>query len=202
MRDEKPAIQKTTIDKDAMSCYSLANAGLTSKPPASPGQVIPIQHPAKVSGGHTQENCVPGMSQTETLNLWQIWRECDRRIDSLAQSVREGVQVDEASNFGRWLRFSGILTLLQPFEQEVPLPIRASELSRKCEDLIYECGEWYRSHERSNKPRDAYISASKLAAIEDDLRAIKDALRLPSMATTDTVNATATGLHVMPGGAV
>ena len=136
--------------------------------------------------------------QADSMKLWKIWSETDRRLDSLTRCVREGVQVDEASNFARWLRFSGLLTLLQPYEQEVPLPIRAAELRRKCEDLIYECGEWYRAHERSNKPRDAYISQSKLEAIEDDLRAIKEALRLPSMATADAVN---TGLRVLPGGA-
>ncbi len=139
--------------------------------------------------------------QADVLKLWKIWSETDRRLDSLMQCVREGVQVDEASNFARWLRFSGILTLLKPFEQEVPLPIRATELSRKCEDLIYECGEWYRLHERSFKPRDSYVSQSKLAAIENDLRAIKDALHLPLMATADTVDTAETGLQVLPGGA-
>ena len=109
--------------------------------------------------------------------------------------------MDEASNFSRWLRFSGLLTLLQSHEQEVPLPIRATELRRKCEDLIYECGEWYRAHERSNKPRDAYVSQSKLAGIENDLREIRDVLRL-RVATADAVDSAETALRVMPGGAI
>jgi hypothetical protein len=138
------------------------------------------------------------MAKIDLTTLWRIWHECDMRLDSLAQSVREGVQVTEASNYARWLRFSGILTLLKPFEQEVPLPIRATELSRKCDDLIYECGEWFRLHERSFRPRDAYVSQSKLAAIEDDLRAIKEALRLPNSSTAE---ADQTALHVLPGGA-
>jgi len=135
----------------------------------------------------------------DTLTLWKIWSETDRRLDSLAASVREGTQVDEASNFARWLRFSGILKMLEPFEQDVPLPIRARELARKCEDLVSACGDWYALHERSNKPRDAYVSRSALAAIENDLRLIKEALRLPLTATTDAVDSAEAALHVLPG---
>jgi hypothetical protein len=192
--------KKTTVDKKPPLCNSITNAESVSVG-VPPAQYDCGKSSATATSGHTQEKCVRGMSKPDLITLWKLWSETDRRLDSLAQCVREGVQVDEASNFARWLRFSDILTLLQPHEQEVPLPIRATELRRKCEDLIYECGEWYRLHERSNTPRDAYISASQLAAIKDDLRAIKEALRLPLTATADTVDSAETGLRVLPGGA-
>jgi len=115
---------------------------------------------------------------TDLVILHTLWNETDTRLDSLAKQVREGVAVAEASNFCRWLRFSCVLEILQPHEQDLPLPIRASELRRKVNDLIYECGEWYRLHERSKKPRDAYISASALESINDRLGAIEDAIHL------------------------
>lgn len=202
MHDRKASVTKTSVDNKSPICYSLSNAESVSKCARPDSRTSPDSaEPSASQAADIQKVCVRDMAEIKTAIIWKIWSETDRRLDSLAQSVREGVQVDEASNFTRWLRFSGILTLLQPFEQEVPLPIRAAELCRKCEDLIYECGEWYRLHERSFKPRDAYISASKLAAIEDDLRAIKEALRLPLMATADTVDAAEAVLQVLPGGA-
>jgi len=190
MRNENKPSVKPTVDESPASCYSISNA--TGCPPGT--QNLRLKADSQVP--KTQESSV----HTDTVTFWKIWSETDSRLDSLTRCAREGVQVDEASNFARWVRMSGILALLKPFEQEVPLPIRAAELCRKCEDLIYECGEWYRVHERSNKPRDSYISQSKLEAIENDLCAIKEALRLP-MATADTVTTQAV-LQVLPGGAI
>jgi len=196
MKRNSDRIAKPTVDKLAPICYSLSNGkrDYAESPESRPLPVTTdFQGPPKSASN---------VMQADLTTIWKIWSETDRRLDSLAQCVREGVQVEAALNFSCWLRFSGLLTLLQPYEQEVPLPIRATELRRKCEDLIYECGEWYRLHEKSFKPRDSYISQSKLAAIENDLREIRDALRLPLMATADAVVTTQTALHVMPGGAL
>lgn len=160
MCDRNSNRQKPTVDASARICYSLSNGALNSRDAAESPDVS-ARPPVKDFQGPPKSESNGMLSDLTT--LWKIWSETDRRLDSLAQCVREGVQVEEASNFSRWLRFSGLLALLQPYEQEVPLPIRATELRRKCEDLIYECGEWYRLHERSNKPRDAYVSQSKLA---------------------------------------
>lgn len=189
---------KVPLDGITGICNSVSNAALNSRDAAeSPDDSA---RPAvKDFHGPPKSEGIP--MPFDSLTLWKIWSETDRRLDSLAQSVREGVQVDEASNFARWLRFSGILKLLEPFERDVPLPVHARELARKCEDLISECGDWYRLHERSNKPRDCYVSSSKLAAIEDDLRAIKEALRLPLMATANEVDSAEASLHVLPGAA-
>lgn len=120
--------------------------------------------------------------QCDLVTFHRIWAETDRRLDSLLAQVREGVGVDEASNFSRWLFFSGILNLLIPHEQETPLPVRAIELKRKCNTLTDACGEWYSIHEHSNKPRDAYVSQSKLDSIEKQLISMNSklvALSLP-----------------------
>jgi hypothetical protein len=115
----------------------------------------------------------------------RIWSETDRRLDALLAQVREGVNVDEASNFSRWLTFSGILGLLSTHEQEVPLPIRALDLKRKCDVLTFACGEWYSLHATSFKPRDAYVSQSKLDAIEGHLKSMSDSLKKLSAPMTE-----------------
>jgi len=146
----------------------------------------------------------------DILTAHRIWSETDRRIESLLAQVREGVAVDEASNFSRYLIFSGIFGLLLPYEQDVPLPIRSLELKRKCDTLAAACGEWYSLHERSLKPRDAYVSKSRLEAIEARLARIEDNLRLSdnklSPSLTETTDAgmghSVAALHVIQGGSL
>jgi len=123
--------------------------------------------------------------QSDLITLHKLWSETDGRLDSLTRQVREGLAVDEASNFARWLRFSHVIQILQPFDQQVPLPIRPYELQRKMEELIYQCGEWYRLHEKSFRPRDSYVSQSKLEAIEAQLSAMNKQLEALSMPRTE-----------------
>lgn len=81
--------------------------------------------------------------------------------------------MDEASNFARWLEFSGVIQLLQAHSADVPLRVDGYDLANKLRELIQECGDWYSIHSRSNKPRDAYVSQSKLEQIEQRLAAIE-----------------------------
>lgn len=110
---------------------------------------------------------------TDLVNLHRLWCETDQRLDSLSKCVREGVGINEASNFARWLRFSCVLEILEPHAQDMPLPIRPLELRQKMERLIEECGEWNAVHRKSFTPRDAYISPSKLESIDDRLAQIE-----------------------------
>jgi len=117
--------------------------------------------------------------------IWhRLWRETDRKLDMHRRRVREGVEVLPASDFARWLRFSGILEVLQPYEQEHPFPIRPKELATKCNDLISECGEWFALHERSNTPRDPFVPRCELEAIHHQLSAlVQQVASLPSPIT-------------------
>lgn len=112
----------------------------------------------------------------DQVTLHRLWNETNTRLDSLIRQVREGAGVVEASNFSRWLRFSGILQILQEADQEVPLPIRGHELTRKCVGLQSDCGEWFSLHEKSNRPRDAYISQAKLDSIDEQMKLIREEL--------------------------
>ncbi|MGN6552318.1 MAG: hypothetical protein ACTHLW_01095 [Verrucomicrobiota bacterium] len=112
-----------------------------------------------------------------SVDAHQLWSETDGRINTLTRSVKEGRGVDEASNFSRWLRFSGVIQILEMHEQGFPLPVRAEELKRKTNDLINACGEWYQMHERANVKRDCYISSSALDDINGQLLELRSAMR-------------------------
>jgi len=78
------------------------------------------------------------------VQLHRLWRETDNRLNSLARSVREGKCVDEASNFCRWLRFTGLLELLEQNPRPLPLIVNGAELRTKVQDILFECGELYK----------------------------------------------------------
>lgn len=86
--------------------------------------------------------------------------------------MREGTEVLSASDFARWLQFSGILELLEKFEQDVPLPVHGRQLRVKCAALVVQCGEWFRLHDRSFKEADLELSRSALEQINERLRHI------------------------------
>jgi hypothetical protein len=67
-------------------------------------------------------------------------RETSSYLDGLARSVNEGKRVDEASNFCRWLRFSGVLKFISSTNCEAD----AGELNAKLETILHQCGEIYK----------------------------------------------------------
>jgi len=105
-----------------------------------------------------------------------LWRETNTRLDVMAGRVREGVDVLAASEFARWLQFSGIPALLEPCESQGALPCRAGELKDKAERLIAACGEWFADHERSNFKPDPTVPRSQLESINEQLRNINATL--------------------------
>jgi len=134
--------------------------------------------------------------QSDLVTLYRLWAETDCRLDVLAKQVREGLAVDEASNFARWLQFSGVMEILKAADfSNTQLRADVPGLKLKFEKLISDCGEWYAQHERSRTPRDAYISASKLSALESEMRLMREQISrlLPQ---TETVPA----LQIIQGG--
>ena len=137
------------------------------------------------------------------VTLYQLWAETDCRIDSLAKQVREGVAVDEASNFSRWLVRSGVLKILEATDfSKTQLYADVPGLKKKSEQLVADCGDWYAKHERSRTPREAYISVSKLDALEKQIARMAAQLEKLSLHSTETETAvSATAFHVIQGGA-
>ncbi|HXA44413.1 MAG TPA: hypothetical protein VNZ25_02810, partial [Candidatus Angelobacter sp.] len=67
----------------------------------------------------------------------RVVAETERYLESLARSVRECKRVDEASNFARWLQFSGVIELLQECPATSP---HAPALRSKAQDVVLACG--------------------------------------------------------------
>lgn len=143
---------------------------------------------------------VPGCSdvQLDKVSLHVIWRETDNRVKVLRARVREGSDVMAASEFARWLQFSGILRLLR--EQDFPLPCRGELLRREVELLVVECGEWFANQERSNVKPHPQIPRTELERINAQLASLTAAVKNltpPNVETASVVNAS---LRVIEGG--
>lgn len=86
------------------------------------------------------------LMKTEAANLHLTFKETVNFLDRIAREVREGKNVMLASQFARWLRFSGLIKIFADNPSAVPyLEVDASIVSTKVEDLIFECGELFRS---------------------------------------------------------
>jgi len=102
--------------------------------------------------------------QTDTVRLPQIWRETTRFLDTIHGEVREGKSVMEWSRFTRWLRFSGILEILEAHPQDFPHEVNGKALRAKVEDLLSDCGEKFRTGKA-----DPTYTASDIAEINRKL---------------------------------
>jgi len=137
----------------------------------------------------------------DAVQLHVLWRETNRYLDSLTQAVCETKRVDEASNFGRWLLFSGVLKILEAYPSGLPLPVDGKVVRKKTEDLVYECGELYKGGKH-----DPRYAASDIAEINRKLdllaahigRAIPSSP--PSTAAADAGESAEPVLRVLQGG--
>lgn len=84
--------------------------------------------------------------ESQSVNLHRIWLETSGRLDVLSKRVQEGRDVMAASEFARWLFFSGILKLLEANSQDGPLKIDGAFLRWKCEELIQQCNDRFRKN--------------------------------------------------------
>jgi len=188
------------VDTSASICDSESNVTAQLK----------TREPAQVKTHVTADFHGPPKSESDKMLFdavqahW-LWKETNRNLDVHARRVREGVEVLPAADFARFVQFSGIVKILQPHDQDGPFPCRSKELQKKCEDLIFECGEWFRLDERSNMPRNPNVPRCELEAITDILAVlVKQVARIsPPLIdkTVDVGEPVEPALHVIQGGA-
>jgi len=136
---------------------------------------------------------------TDTVHLHRVWNETTRFMETIHREVREGKSVMDWSRYGRWLRFSGILEILEANPQPFPLEVNGKALRAKVEDLLSDCGEKF----RTGKADPTYVQ-SDIAEINrklDVIAAHVGKFASPTNQTPDVDAATAPALRVIEGGA-
>lgn len=130
--------------------------------------------------------------------LHVLWRETSNRIEVLQGRVNEGVDVDAASEFVRWLRFSGILKLLESAPNDDRLPCHGKLLAQQVATLTYDCGQWYAHHERANTKPPAQVPKSELEKITAQLNALT--VGVARLQGNDVSPLPSESFHVIEGG--
>jgi hypothetical protein len=88
--------------------------------------------------------------ENDTAILARIYGQTVNQLDSFSKRVQEGRDVEAASDFARWLSFSGICLLLERYPNQVqshhPLKVDGSFLRWKCQQLTEACNERFRTN--------------------------------------------------------
>jgi len=77
------------------------------------------------------------------LQLHKLWRETNNFVERLTKDVREVKNVNAASDYVRWLQWTGLLEILVAAESPMPLPVRGGELKLKVKKLLDACNDLY-----------------------------------------------------------
>ena len=140
--------------------------------------------------------------ELESHRLHLIWKEASVRLETLGGRVREGVEVLAASDFARWLNFSGIIQLLQDNPSGGVCKVDGQGIQKQVDDLLWECGEWFRLHENSYLPRDMEIPRSEMEKVNRRLNQIEEHLSklVPSGNGSNPVEVREPARHGNPDG--
>jgi len=114
------------------------------------------------------------------------------RLSVLERRVQEGRDVDAASEYARWLSFSGLLKLLEANSQPAPLVVDGCLLESRCDELIRMCGERFKTGDRSPN-----LKAKELQSLHDKIDLVAGYLSRLNVPTL-TVGSASTGVHGAP----
>ena len=84
--------------------------------------------------------------KAEPHELHCIWRETINRLDIFRQRVQENKDVMAASEFCRWLFFSGLIKLFKDNAQDGFLKVDGSLLESKIQTLLGMCNDRFRTN--------------------------------------------------------
>jgi|SRR5579883_2308088 len=97
--------------------------------------------------------------QADSINLHWLWRETVNRLDVLHGRVREGTFTQEASEFARWLRMSGVVKLFKDNPAPEPRQVDAQVVEKKIGDILDECANQWRSRNGDVKYTESEVVA-------------------------------------------
>ena len=84
-------------------------------------------------------------------NLHQIWRETMNKLSSFSHRVSENRDVMAASEFARWVSFSGLIPFFKQNPQPEPFKVDGSILEWTVDHLIERCNDRFRTNNSDPK---------------------------------------------------
>ena len=108
-------------------------------------------------------------------NLWQgVFTETRRRLEQFQRRVREGVGVEEAQDFARWVRNSGIGDLMAKYPPQSEALRRVFDydgpgLVRMARELETACCQYYVGRTKDSEGTASGANKSDLEAIDRKL---------------------------------
>lgn len=97
------------------------------------------------------------VSNPSLSSLVKLQRETLGMLLHLERAVSEGRAVDEASNFCRWLTFSGLCHLLESFSGEPPWNIDGKEVRLVAQRVIAACGVIHKGGRMPANPQQSTV---------------------------------------------
>jgi hypothetical protein len=89
--------------------------------------------------------------------LFWLCKETIGYLQKLERLVQQGRGVDEASNFARWLQFSGLLKILEAYPQPKPLEVDGVAVRRLMERVIATAGELHKGGKLPYNPSESTV---------------------------------------------
>jgi hypothetical protein len=93
----------------------------------------------------------------DAVMLHVLWRETFNYLERLQRAVAEGRAVDEASHYGRWLLFSGLIKIFEAYPQDKPHEVDGPKLRKLADDVVYACGQIYKGGKMPINPSEARV---------------------------------------------
>jgi hypothetical protein len=113
----------------------------------------------------------------------QIYRETMNRLSSYSRRVAEGRDVMAASEFARWLNFSGIVRLLMSNPQDPPLKVDGAFMQWTLDQLLEHCNERFRTNRN-----DPSFTPAEFQSLHDKIDLMAGYLSRLSVAPAVSVN--------------
>jgi hypothetical protein len=166
---------KRVIDSHCLECNNISNAGeRVATPQLGQGPDPKLSFQQDGSHGSPESESKRMLSDSKTIEPHQmrwLWQETVRRLETLQSRAREGKCVDEASEFARWLRMSGLHYVFDKASW--------ATIEKLIVDVLWDCESFYKKH-----PQGPWVKLSELEAVNQKLDRIAGRLAQISVPTT------------------
>jgi hypothetical protein len=162
--------RKRVIDSDAPNSVSFSNSKSSDAPECPEHSSGDLSDPHGNPGSHESKTMCDSVAISkpqvafDQVAAHTLFTHTRNRLHTLFCRVCEGKCVDEASEFSRWVRYCGVLTVLEPFESSGALAVSVAALRKLCGDITWECEQFWKKN-----PRGPWVSLSELESINAKL---------------------------------